>query len=240
MRYSRRRLGPPPSGDIDFEAIAAWSNVLWVDSPSWTGRPDDGNTAETWDNAGTTATDPTQGTAGRRPTMRDSVAAFDGHAGLEFDGTDDGLLSPTFATISDFSVAALVAPSTVAAGVGTILGYNNAGNFRRIARDGSSWVLYDGTNTVTSGQTAVVNEAALIVVENTATTQSISVNGETAVTGTNTQRDHDVLAVAFNKNGASAWYGGWIHSLATIGGSFTAGQLDQLYTFASRRGVTIV
>lgn len=143
-------------GAFNPETDITWHSFSWAEGTNFVARGIvDGGSVQTWDNeTGESAL--TQATAGKRPLYRASVAALNGQPAIDFDGTDDILVSADFTTNPDYtSKVSMVWVGNLnsVSGTRTILDGNDLTNYHLFGCTSGAWWIR-GSTTVTGGTAA--------------------------------------------------------------------------------------
>jgi hypothetical protein len=140
----------PTAAAFDPRTQVTALHALWADDPDWsTGKPADGGSVSQWRNQ-SGAGDPTaSGTA--QPTWRASVAAFNNHAAVEFDGSTDFLSADVSNTGHPWK-AIIVGKFTTATNNKRWVGWGNSSTdgFGVNSTGAGQWVINNGSGAAAS------------------------------------------------------------------------------------------
>lgn len=95
-----RLLRPPPA--------ISWHAAFWADDGGWS-NPGNGNAVSSWHDLSGNSRPAAQATGANQPLFRSSVAGLNGRAGVEFDGSNDRLVTATWTNLSQPFTFVLIA-----------------------------------------------------------------------------------------------------------------------------------
>lgn len=175
----------PVAGGYDPLSIA-WHSAYWAEDPNWT-NPGDGNAVTTWDDASGNGRSVTQGTSGKRPLYRASVAALNSQPAVDFDGTDDYLASGSAftATSGTLTKVVVIQVKTVVVGTRHIFSWGSTGGRADLyySNNGSDWGLYAPSAQVLGGTPDT--SAHILFATFGTSVAALNVDGVDVATGTN-------------------------------------------------------
>jgi len=230
-----RRRGVIGVGDVaPFDPLAiAWHTVFWAEDPNWT-PPADGAAVAQWDDASGNAHHASQATAANRPLYRASVAGLNNKPAVEFDGSNDFLLSPTFAGITP-EVVVVARLTTTAGSYGywmdgrvegnrVVVGRNNTGKWE-IAQ----LTIIDNGTTDTLGHMFNARFAA---------TDELYIDNSLIISGNAGTETLTGITVGSAINGASSWMPGQIAFLGVKSTALTAEERSDMLAWAQTHYAT--
>jgi hypothetical protein len=163
------------AGGFDPLTAITWAAVYWASDPSWS-NPGDGNAIVTWRDASAGARD--LAPAANAPTFRASVANLNNQPAVEFDGTNDYLITGSSVSVSQPFTIIGIADSFTPSSDGRFVcnrANNNVQTYRQVLTTG--YTMFAGTSEISAGTLATSGGAMFAWVFNGASSKII--NGAT-------------------------------------------------------------
>lgn len=164
-------------------SIITWHTAFWADDPSWS-NPGDGNAVSSWRDFSGNSRTATQGTGGNQPIFRASTTNLNNRASVDFDGSNDFLVTASFTALSQPVSVVVVAEWKGGTGANDYL--FNVGlpsDILAVLRRNSDglWRANPGTTGLGTISATAAGHAISIVFNNTST--SFRVDNNSANTG---------------------------------------------------------
>lgn len=172
--------------------------AYWASDPGWT-PPADGGAVASWADYSGNARTASQATGAAQPLFRASSANFSNRPCIEFDGTDDLLVTAVGTSLAQPNEIVLVARLlSKAAGPATRQIFDGAVSTARhtfsVAPAVSDWSLFGGTATLSGGTDDLDTHHFRLIFNNNAS--SLTLDGTTAVFGATAIGTHALTGIS--------------------------------------------
>lgn len=188
----------------------SWKAAFWADDSSWS-NPGDGNSVSSWRDYSGNGRDLSQATGSQQPKFRATVAALNGRAGVEFDGSDDRMLTSSWTATSQPTSMILVC-ELVTVPVGSTGWYAMIGN---VSSGFNSLVVFDYSGTKkwtlrggSPGEVGPIASTGALVMRGkmNGTSSVYTVNGTSYSSGSNVGSDTSNGVTLGGYYGAGSFY----------------------------------